>query len=456
MADLESELARYTQRLADKRLGEEDLHTIKRSVIDSYAGICASMTDRKLLDRFRRVTEGPGAGSDSAVWGVGRESGIADAVFLDTVLARRSDLLNTYVSPNGMGGIHPSDNVALAWVLGDWLKWNGHQFLNSVNLFFHLSALLADHYDPEESGFDHDAAALFWTAFAIGQALGLSETQLIEAQRIAGGFGYTSNQAAVGEVTDWKHCTYASCAARGLEAARLARAGFTGAQRIYQGEFGADHFFRHRGTALDGEPDLTRIIFKRWPALFYCQTPIDVALELSSGFDGADDIRAVTVETYGRAIRNGATASASHPVSRAGRTPSLPYCVATALLKPVEYSDFEAERARDPQLRQLMEKIDVREDAAMTRKFPPMTPCRISVTLRDGDVVRGERDFSRGDPHDPLSDDDVSDKLRANLSPVAPPTDRGEILADLWGLERLEDLSPLLTPLKQDLATTGP
>ncbi|MCH0569055.1 MmgE/PrpD family protein [Streptomyces sp. MUM 136J] len=451
MADLESELARYTRQLTDRRLTEEDLHTLKRSVIDSYAGICASMADRKLLDEFRRVAMGPGAGSGSAVWGVGRESDIADAVFLNTILARRSDLLNTYISPNGMGGIHPSDNVALALVLADWLKWNGHQFLKSVRLLFYLSAVFADHYDPEESGFDHDAAAVFWTALAVGQALGLSETRPVEAQRIAGGFGFTSNQAAVGEVTDWKHCTYASCAARGLAAARLAQAGFTGAQRVYQGEYGADRFFRHREMSLGSEPDLTRIIFKRWPALFYCQTPIDVALDLSPGIDGAEDIRAVTVETYGRAIRNGVTASASHPSSRAGRTHSLPYCVATALLKPVEYSDFDAGRARDPQLRQLVERIDVTEDSAMTQRFPPATPCRISVTLSDGDVVRRERDFSRGDPRDPLSDDDVSAKLLGNLGQVASTTDRGAILTDLWNLERLEDLSSLSVPLKQDL-----
>ncbi|MFR9797084.1 hypothetical protein ACL02U_14410 [Streptomyces sp. MS06] len=91
----------------------------------------------------------------------------------------------------------------------------------------------------------------------------------------------------------------------------------------------------------------------------------------------------------------------------------------------------------------------------MTRKFPPATPCRISVTLRGGEVACRERDFSRGDPHDPLSDDEVSAKLRGNLDRVASSTDRGEILTDLWNLEELEDLSPLLAPLKQDLTTTG-
>ncbi|MDH2390203.1 MmgE/PrpD family protein [Streptomyces sp. HNM0663] len=455
MAEAEKELARYTRKLANSRLNEEELHTIKRSVIDSYAGICASLTDRELLGEFRRMAMGPGAGSGSAVWGIGQESNIIDAVFLNSILARRSDLLNTYSSPYGMGGVHPSDNVALAFTLADWLNWSGRQFLESVNIFFRLAATFTDHYDPEASGFDHDAAAVFWTALTVGQAFNLSEDQLAEAQRIAGGFGFSSNQAAVGDVTDWKHCTYASCAMRGLQAARLARAGFTGPRSIYQGEFGADHFFRHREMSLDSEPDLTQIIFKRWPALFFCQTPIDVALELSSRIDAPEDIRAVTVETYGRAIRNGLTSSAFNPISRAGRTHSLPYCVATALLKAVEYSDFDSERAHDPQLRRLLEKIDVTEDPAMTQRFPPATPCRISVTLHTGEVIRHEREFSRGDPHDPLSDDEVSEKLRRNLDHLATSADCRGVLPGLWDLERLDDLAELLAPLTQDLTSVG-
>ncbi|MFE3642037.1 MmgE/PrpD family protein [Streptomyces sp. NPDC059169] len=454
MSDLEELLAAWTRELAGRRLGGGDLHTIKRSVIDSYAGICASMADREILGEFRNLVTGPGAGSGSPIWGVGRESNITDAVFLNSILARRSDLLNTYISPNGMGVVHPSDNVALALTLADWLHWNGRQLLESVNVFFHLAAKFADYYDPEGYGFDHDAASIFWTALSIGQSLGLSETHLVEAQRIAGGFGFNSNQAAVGNVTDWKHCTYASGAMRGLQAAKLARAGFTGPRRIYQGEFGADHFFRHCETSLDIEPDLTSIIFKRWPALFFCQTPIDVAQELSSRIDRVEDILTVVVESYGHAMRNGLTASAFNPTSRAARTHSLPYSVATALVKPVEYSDFDAKRARDPQIRYLLEKIEVKEDPALTQKYPPATPCRIVVTLRSGDVLRHERDFSRGDPRDPLSDDDISGKLMQNLAPLADSADHSRILASLWNLERLDDLTELLKPLKRDLTAT--
>ncbi|WP_028569415.1 MmgE/PrpD family protein [Salinispora tropica] len=455
MGELEERLARHTRKFVDRPMTPDELQVIKRSVADSYAGICASLADTSILHKFSEVVTGPGAGSETPVWGVGQESSITDAVFLNAILARRSDLLNTYVSPTAMGVVHPSDNVALALVLGDWLKWTGKQFLASVNVLFNLSARFADSYDPEIKGFDHDAAATFWVALAAGQALGLSEAKLVEAQRIAGEFGFTSNQAAVGHVTDWKHCTYASGAMRGLQAARLALAGFTGPASIYQGDFGADRFYRSGGMSFDAEPDLRTIIFKRWPALFYCQTPIDVARELSSRIGDVTDIRQVKVETYDRALRNGATPSADNPTSRAGRTHSIAYCVATALLKPVEYADFDADRARDPQLRRLLGRISVAEDSAMTKKFPSCTPCRISITLEDGEVIRQGRDYSRGDPRDPLSDDEISDKVRRNLKGLTSPSNEEEIISGLWNAERLDGLAVLQAPLQQNRTRRG-
>lgn len=450
MGELEKKLARHTRKFVDRPMTPDELQVIKRSVADSYAGICASLVDTTILRKFSKVVTGPGAGSGTPVWGVGRESSIDDAVFLNAILARRSDLLNTYVSPTAMGIVHPSDNVALALVLADWLRWTGKQFLASVNVLFNLSARFADSYDPEASGFDHDAAATFWVALAVGQALGLSEAQLVEAQRIAGEFGLTANQAAVGDITDWKHCTYASSALRGLQAARLARAGFTGPASIYQGKFGVNRFYRSAEMAFDVEPDLNRIIFKRWPALFYCQTPIDVARDLSSNISEASDIRQVKVETYDRALRNGATSSADNPASRAGRTHSIAYCVATALLKPVEYADFDADRARDPQLQRLLGAISVMEDSTMTKKFPSCTPCRISITLENGEVIRQERDYSHGDPRDPLSRDEISDKVRRNLTGLASTFSKNKIISCLWGAEKLDGLAALRAPLEQD------
>jgi len=430
-------------------LNDDLLHTLKRNILDSYAGICASLKDTAMLQKFERLTTEPASGSDVDVWGVQKRASIIDALFMNAILGRRSDLLNTYISPNGMGGVHPSDNVALVLTLADWLAMDGRDFLTSVYVAFYLSAAFSTYYDPESAKYDHDAAASFYTALTIGHAMGLTEEQLTEAQRIAGMLGLDINQAAKGQVTDWKHCTYASCAMRGLQAVKMARAGFHGPPQIYEGEAGVDQFFPHAVAIFDPPPDLKKIIFKRWPALVFCQTPIDVALDLSGKISDPQTITSVDVKTYEVAFRNGAIPSAYHPDSRAGRTHSIPYCVAAALLKPIDYEDFDDEYSGNAALTQLISKVKVVEDAHMTKVYPVKSPCSIEVTLADGTTIQCGRDYPRGDPHDPLSDQELESKFRKYFFFAENKAEQDKVIDRLWNIEREESLDWLLAPLKR-------
>jgi 2-methylcitrate dehydratase len=290
------------------------VHLLKRSILDSYASICGSLGDVGMLENFDRlatVAESPTV----PVWGIDQRAGLAEAVFMNSILGRRSDLLNTYMSPNDMGASHPSDNVALVLTLADHVGMSGLDMISAVYVAFTLSAAFSTYYDPVKTDYDHDAAANFYTALTIGYALGLSAAELTTAQQIAGMFGLGTNQSGVGEISDWRHCTYASSAMRGLEAVRLAQAGFEGPPDIYQGAAGVDHFFPHADRFFDPAPDLERIIFKRWPALVFFQTPIDVALDLAAKGIDPQSVTSVEVRTYAFAIANGLTESAYHPAS---------------------------------------------------------------------------------------------------------------------------------------------
>ncbi|MCP4329709.1 MAG: MmgE/PrpD family protein [Alphaproteobacteria bacterium] len=82
-----------------------------------------------------------------------------------------------------------------------------------------------------------------------------------------------------------------------------------------------------------------------------------------------------------------------HPNSRAGRTHSIPYCVAAALLKPIRYEDFNEPYCRDLALTQLIPKIDVVEDSEITKAYPAKSKCTITITLADSSTIHGERDY---------------------------------------------------------------
>jgi 2-methylcitrate dehydratase len=280
-----------------------------------------------------------------------------------------------------------------------WAKRAG-KFITVTYIAYLLSCAFADYFNPEANGYDHDAQALFYLPLVMGSMMGLSIPQMTQAQRIAGMFGLSMNQAALGNVTDWKHCTFASCALRALHAVKLALAGFEGPGEIYEGEAGINHFFPHAECILHPLPDLQSIILKQRPALVFCQTPIDVACDLAAKIENPANIERVVVHTHRKAIEEAAQESPGLPVSRAGRTHSLAYCVAVALVKKdVAFDHFDdAFINKEKIVADVISRIAIVEDAAMTEAFPEKAPCRIMVTLQSGVMIEGFREFPHGDP----------------------------------------------------------
>ncbi len=448
---LEETLAQYVSRIAFQDLDPKVIHIIKRNILDSYAGICASLQDKEMIRKFDRMASLTPTERGVSVWGLHRKANTSDAIFMNTILGRRSDLVNTYMSPNRMGGCHPSDNVSLVLTMADWLGKNGQDVLTSTYVAYLLSCAFADYFNPEKNWYDHDAQAMLYLPLVIGFIMGLSIPQMTEAQRIAGIQGLTINQAAMGEVTDWKHCTYASSAMLALHSVKMAFAGFEGPKEIYEGEAGINRFIPHGARILDPLPDLGSIIFKRWPALVFCQTPIDVAVEIANRIDDHRTIDRVEVQIYKKAIQEAAIESSYRPASRAGRTHSIPYCVAAALIKrTIEYGYFEDEFAeKEKEVVDLIPRIAVVEDVQMTEKFPEGSPCRIIVTLKDGTKISNYRGLPHGDPHDPLSDEEIEEKANKYLSLIMDTKNVDTIIKRIWGIEGESSIDWLVSPLKQ-------
>jgi len=448
---LEKKLAKYTAGITFEKLDENIIHILKRNLLDSYAGIFGSLRDSEMIKKYDRMTSMIPDDNGISVWGIGKKSHAAEAVFMNTILGRRSDLLNTYMSPDNMGASHPSDNISLILSVADLLNKTGKDLLAYTYAAYQISSAFSDYYCPESKGYDHDAQALFYTPLVIGLMMGLSVDELTEVQRIAGMMGLDVNQSAMGEVTDWKHCTYASCAMRGMQSVIMALAGFEGAKNIYGGESGIDRFFPHVESFMDPPPDIGNVVFKRWPALVFCQTPIDVAIDISGKIEDIGEIEQVQVYSYKMAIEVAAIESAYKPVSRAGRTHSLPYCVAAAFVKKtIEYGYFDDDFvAGEKGIAELIPKITVKEDEEMTRIYPDGAPCKIIVTLTGGMTVDASRRYPHGDPHDPLSDEEIEGKAREYLGSFMDEQEAKAIIERIWILEKETSIGWLVDPLKK-------
>ena len=131
---------------------------------------------------------------------------------------------------------------------------------------------------------------------------------------------------------------------------------------------------------------------------------------------------------------------------------SLPYVIAVAAVDgnvlPEAFSD---EKLRDPRIWELLPKIKVIADPEIDRLFPKIKRARVKITTVDGYAHQAQTDVAKGSPEDPLSDDEIVAKFRANASGIVSDQRMDEIIETTWKFENVSDLSDYMDLLVADL-----
>ena len=124
---------------------------------------------------------------------------------------------------------------------------------------------------------------------------------------------------------------------------------------------------------------------------------------------------------------------------------SLPFCVATALkYGHVNTGDFTEKRLQEPDLLQLMERIQIRSDPQLSSQYPVKWPARVEIVTRDGKNLKGASDYPKGDPENPLEERDVIEKFRDLTKGLLSDGSAEAIVERVMGLEDADDLSELM------------
>ncbi len=143
------------------------------------------------------------------------------------------------------------------------------------------------------------------------------------------------------------------------------------------------------------------------------------------------------------------------PATRETADHSLPYCVAVALADgAVTSRSFSAERISDPKLYELMQKIRVYSNADLTAQYPKVMPNEIRIQLGSGKVIERRVSYAHGHPNNPLTDAEVETKFRGLASAFFPERAMSKILAQVWDLEKVQSLEPVLRMLNLDADKT--
>ena len=158
----------------------------------------------------------------------------------------------------------------------------------------------------------------------------------------------------------------------------------------------------------------------------------------------------MTIFTYWRAWEIiGREPEKWRPTTREAADHSLPYIIAAVLIDR-GFSDeiFSDERLRDPRIRQLIDKIEVKEDVELTRRGPECLPCRMEIKTRSGERKVAQTDYPRGHYKNPMTDEEVNAKFR-NLAQRALPQERiAQALDALCRLDAAPDLDAIFSAVQ--------
>jgi 2-methylcitrate dehydratase PrpD len=348
-------------------------------------------------------------------------------------------------------GLHPgSPTVAAALAVAQAHGASMDTLLRAMAAGYEVGGRIALAVQPSHYRMWHTTATVGTIAAAAAGAvvLGCDADRVGHAMALAATMSGGLQQAFRGSgMSKPMHPGHAAEA--GVLAARAAAAGVTGAPDVLDGPAG----FAAATSASTGNWDLalaglgTRFVigdmtFKNHGCCGHIFPALDGLLELRSRHPfRPEDVSRIHVAGYR------ATAEmCDRPFVQTGQEArfSLQYCVAVLLHHgAVRLNAFTPERLRDPTLRTFMPKVSVSLAPELADAYPRRRAARLRLELRDGQVLEHEQPTRKGDPEDPLTDDELDAKFRELAEPVLGELGASE-LRDL--IQRGEELPGLLIP----------
>ena len=253
-------------------------------------------------------------------------------------------------------------------------------------------------------------------AAALSHALGFDKEQRRNAFSIAA-VSATGSLKVLEDGSDLKPYNVAKTAMLAVIAVEMTRAGFRGADDALSGIAG--YLTQMHGTdevefrppILDGTYAVEKAYIKPYAACRYCHPSIDIALDMfRQGHLSVDEVERIDIRTYDLAVKK--HDHTEIPGSASAKM-SIPYNFAVTYLTGKTGMDaFADDVLGSDEVRALTRKVSVTEDEYMNSVFPGLTIAEVELTAADGRKFSGRSELPKGEPENPLSQEEAEAKFR--------------------------------------------
>jgi 2-methylcitrate dehydratase len=441
-------MAEFAREVAFDAIPPEAIHEAKRFLLDSVGCALAAVhsEDMRAMHRF---VEALGGTAEATVIGSGHRTNAPNAALMNCLLTRALDYNDIYWVQDPS---HPSDLIGVALAAAEANHKGGRETLLAILIAYELEMRWCHAAEPgiREVGWHHASLTQFVSPLIAGRLYDLDLDQLVAAVGISGSSHFTLGGVVAGHLTNMKNAADPLAAQAGVLAALMARQGCSGPAEVIEGKEGLAEVLGNVAWHTDallqdlGQTFLiTRCSYKAFPTEALTHQPITAALKLRDELDlSAADVVDVLVETTTRGADILSDPSKYSPQAKETADHSLPYVIAAALADGhVLPSSFSDDKLADPTIRRLLGKIKVVADPEIDALFPKVKRARVTVKTASSGTHTSEVDVAKGDPLDPLTDEDLVAKFRANAEPVLDRAQQDAVIGTTWRFDDVGDVT---------------
>ncbi|MEQ5843801.1 MmgE/PrpD family protein [Paraburkholderia acidicola] len=404
----------------------------KRNILDSL-GCAIGALSGKPFKALREQFDEYGRSGACTLIGGGSTSPDQAALY-NSGLVRYVDLLDSYMSPGGL--CHPSDNFGTILAAADHASASGEDFMLALAVAYEIGARITAIVPVMAKGFNHAIQLAMSSAAGSGKLFGLDAEQLAHAITIATVDNISLSCVHSEPVSQWKGFSPAITGMRAIYSASLAKRGFTGPLRLFEGPNGLVRMF-DQPLEVDWNDQRLEVIhetvMKKFCSLIHGQPVLEATLDLKRRHGvKSEDVEEVVCDIFQTGFDiagGGGFGPKDEPQTKEQADYNLKYLIAAVLIDDeVGPAQLEPERVQAADTQALLKRVTVRPDAEFSKQYPHALNTRVTIRCKDGQVFSKEHVGFEGGLDNPFTWERTVEKFHWLSEPYADEALRGQII----------------------------
>jgi 2-methylcitrate dehydratase len=454
-------MSEWAAGLRFENLSPDAVYQAKRFLLDSIGCALGGYQQHDVAIALDVLSEIAGPGKATVI-GSGQKMDAGSASLANALMIRCMDYNDIYWKQDPS---HPSDIFPTAIACCERAGSDGRELIVGLVLGHEFEMRLCEAAFPgiRERGWHHATLTAFVSPIVGGRMLHLSAQQIQNAIGISASARATLGAVTAGNLTMMKNTADPLATQSGVLAALLAEKGYTGPEHVLDGKEGLVHCLGPEWS-LDVLTDglghswrITQCGMKAFPAEALTHTPISAVLALVKEHElHPERIDKVHVRTTARGADILSDPSKYDPHTKETADHSLPYVIAAAITeRQVTPSQFTPEKIMDPLIRAQLRKVQVVADPEIEEVFPALQRVIVRIHTIDGCEFTTQLDYPKGDPRNPLTDQEIEEKFEALAEPVMSREARRRAIETIWNLDKQPSVRELMRLFTADRPAGG-